>query len=188
MFFTTSDDFRKWLTKNHAKHSELLVGFYKRDSGKPSLTWPESVDQALCFGWIDGVRKRIDEESYSIRFTPRRQGSTWSAVNIERVRVLSELGLMQPSGLAAFEARTEANSSVYSYEQRTAVLEEPYQSMFKKERAACKFFEMQAASYRKAVCWWIMTAKKEETRLRRLDLLIECSKAGERLLQFMPRR
>ena len=187
-FFKTATEFRQWLAKNHHMQQELLVGFYKKGSCKPSMSWPESVDQALCFGWIDGVRKRIDDLSYSIRFTPRRKGSVWSKVNLERVRALSEQGLMQPAGLAAFKARDEDKSKVYSYEQRTAVLEEPYSSLLKAESKAEKFFEAQPQSYRKAVCWWIMTAKQETTRHRRLKQLIAVSLAGERLKQFTSKK
>lgn len=178
-FFKSGSEFRKWLAKHHAAEKELLVGFYKKDSGKASMTWPESVDEALCFGWIDGVRRRIDDESYSIRFTPRRKGSIWSKVNIARVQVLSDQGLMQPAGLAAFELKDTAK--IYSYEQRSATLEEPYQSLLSQDQVASKFFNAQAASYRKTICWWIMSAKKEETRHRRLQQLLESSREGKRL-------
>src|SRR5258708_35999652 len=129
-FFATPADFRKWLAKNHSSASELLVGFYKKDSGKPSITWPESVDQALCFGWIDGVRRRIDDVSYSIRFTPRKPRSVWSAVNIKRVEELSRQGLMRPAGVKAFEARQEERSGIYSFEQQNIQFERDQERQF----------------------------------------------------------
>ena len=180
-FFRTSADFRKWLEENHATAAELWVGFYRRASGKPSITWPESVDEALCFGWIDGIRKRIDEISYKIRFTPRRRGSIWSAINIKRAQQLTKEKRMRPAGAKAFEARRKYRSGIYSYEQRTAELPEPYAKMLKKDKAAWDFFQAQAPSYRKMVAWWIVSAKKEETRLIRLKKLTGASAKGIRL-------
>jgi uncharacterized protein YdeI (YjbR/CyaY-like superfamily) len=180
-FFKTPDEFRSWLSKHHDKESELLVGFYKKDSGKQSITWPESVDQALCFGWIDGVRRRIDDCSYSIRFTPRRQPSTWSSVNIKRVGELKELGLMLPTGLKAFEARREYRSGIYAYEQRSPELPPEYQKLFNKNKAAQKFFAAQPAGYRKTINWYVVSAKREETRLKRLNEVIKHSAAGQRI-------
>jgi uncharacterized protein YdeI (YjbR/CyaY-like superfamily) len=182
-FFRAPDDFRTWLEKNHATATELWVGFYKKDSGKPSITWPESVDQALCFGWIDGIRKGVDEISYQIRFTPRRRGSIWSATNIKGAKELTRQKQMQPAGLKAFAARIENKSGIYSYEQRSTELSEPYAKLLKKNKAAWNFFEKQPPSYRKMIGWWIISAKKEETRMIRLTRLIsECAK-GKRLLQ-----
>lgn len=183
-FFPTAADFRRWLQANHATATELVVGFYKTSSGRPSLTWPASVDQALCFGWIDGIRKRIDDERYTIRFTPRRPTSTWSAVNIRRVKELTKQGLMTPAGLKAFEARKENRSGIYSYEQRTAALPPEYEKVLKKNKAAWTFFQAQPASYRKAVMWWIVSAKQEVTRFKRLAQLIEHSAQGETVPQF----
>lgn len=161
------------------------MGFYKADSGRPSMTWPESVDEALCFGWIDGVRKRIDEVSYSIRFTPRKPASIWSAVNIKRARGLSAQGRMHPAGLEAYEARRENKSGVYSYEQRPENLIEPYASLLARNVAALKFFASRAPSYRRAAIWWVISARKEETRLKRARKLIDLS-ARERLIpQFI---
>ncbi len=180
-FFQTPAAFRAWLAKHHVHAPELLVGFHKKGSGKPSMTWPESVDQALCFGWIDGIRKRIDADSYTIRFTRRRPRSIWSAVNIKRAEELTALGLMQAPGLAAFELRTENRSGIYSYEQRTAELPEPYARQMRKNKGAKDFFEAQPASYRKMMCWKIVSAKKEETRLARLAKLIDASARGKRL-------
>jgi uncharacterized protein YdeI (YjbR/CyaY-like superfamily) len=180
-FFKTTSAFRKWLTANHAKSKELWVGFYKKSSGKQSITWPESVDEALCFGWIDGIRKTIDDESYKIRFTPRRPGSVWSAVNIRNVTRLIKEERMQPRGLKAYEARKEYRSGIYSYEQRSPELVEPYLSKLKRNKAAWKFFQAQPPSYRKMMNWWIVSAKLEETRLKRLEQLIEHSAQGKRI-------
>jgi uncharacterized protein YdeI (YjbR/CyaY-like superfamily) len=182
-FFQTAGDFRSWLEKNHATATELWVGFYKKDSGKPSITWPESVDQALCFGWIDGIRKRVDEISYQIRFTPRRPGSIWSAINIKRAKELLEQRRMRPTGLKAFAARIENKSGIYSYEQRSTELSQPYARLLKKNKAAWNFFQAQSPSYRKMIGWWIISAKKEETRMARLAKLISESAKGKRLLQ-----
>jgi uncharacterized protein YdeI (YjbR/CyaY-like superfamily) len=159
----------------------LWVGFYKTGSGKPSITWPESVDEALCVGWIDGIRKSLDEVSYTIRFTPRRTRSIWSAVNIRRVRALTRQGRMRPAGLEAFKARQDNRSGIYSYEQRSENLPEPYAGIFRTSKSAWGFFQSQPPSYRKVTGWWIVSAKKEETRLARLDKLIEASAAGRRL-------
>jgi uncharacterized protein YdeI (YjbR/CyaY-like superfamily) len=180
-FFRTPADFRRWLEKNHATSTELWVGFYKKDSGKPSITWPESVDQALCFGWIDGIRKRVDEISYQIRFTPRRPGSIWSAINIKRATELVRQKQMRPRGMKAFDARIENKSGVYSYEQRSSELSAPYAHLLKKDQAAWAFFEKQPSSYRKMIGWWIVSAKKEETRMARLEKLIRESAQGKRL-------
>jgi uncharacterized protein YdeI (YjbR/CyaY-like superfamily) len=176
-------DFRNWLEKNHATATELWVGFNTKDSGKPSITWPESVDQALCFGWIDGIRKRVDEISYQIRFTPRRRGSIWSAINIKRARELARQKQMRPIGLKAFTARIENKSGIYSYEQRSTELKEPYATLLKKNKAAWDFFQTQPPSYRKMIGWWIISAKKEETRMTRLAKFISESAKGKRLLQ-----
>ena len=181
-FFPTPSAFRKWLAANHAKSTELVVGFYKKGSGKPSITWPESVDEALCFGWIDGVRNSIDEESYRIRFTPRKPSSVWSAVNIRNVERLIKEKRMQPAGLKAFEARKENRSGIYAYEQRSPELVEPYAGIFKRNKAAWKFFQAQPPYYRKTMNWWIVSAKQEGTRSKRLDKLIEESAKGKRLI------
>jgi uncharacterized protein YdeI (YjbR/CyaY-like superfamily) len=182
-FFPTHADFRNWLEENHATAGELWVGFYTRDSGKPSISWPESVDQALCFGWIDGIRKRVDEISYQIRFTPRRRGSIWSATNIKRAKELARQKQMRPAGLKVFAARIDNKSGVYSYEQRNTELRQPYAKVLKKNKAASNFFENQPPSYRKMIGWWIISAKKEETRMARLTKLISESAKGKRLLQ-----
>jgi len=178
-FFKRPADLRKWLEKHHATEKELWVGFYKKHSGKPSITWPESVDEALCFGWIDGIRKSVDDISYTIRFTPRRARSTWSVVNIKRVAELTKQGRMLSSGLKAFAAREESRSGIYSYEQRSPELPEPYCGLLKKNKAAWNFFEGQRPYYRKTANWWVLSAKKEETRLKRLDKLIDYSAQGQ---------
>ena len=182
-FFQTPADFGTWLEKNHATATEPWVGFYKKDSGKPSITWLESVDQALCFGWIDGIRKGVDEISYRIRFTPRRRGSIWSAINIKRAKELVRQKQMRPTGLKAFTARIENKSGIYSYEQRSTELKQPYAKLLKKNKAASNFFKKQPPSYRKMIGWWIISAKKEETRMARLAKLISESAKGKRLLQ-----
>jgi len=187
-FFRTPAEFREWLAKYHATKDELVVGFYKKDSGQPSITWPESVDEALCYGWIDGIRKSLDEIGYTIRFTPRKPGSIWSSVNIKRAQALIEQGRMQPAGLKAYEARRENISGIYSYEQRSVELDEPYNRLLKKNKAAWSFFQAQPASYRKAVSWWIISAKKEETRLKRLEKLVAFSAQGQRLPELTPRK
>ena len=182
-FFRTAADLRAWLKKNHATATELWVGFYTKDSGKPSITWPESVDQALCFGWIDGIRKRVDEISYQIRFTPRRRGSIWSATNIKRAKELVRQKQMRPIGLKAFAARIQNKSGIYSYEQRSTELRQPYARLLKKNKAAWNFFQTQPPAYRKMIGWWIMSAKREETRMARLAKLISESAKGKRLFQ-----
>ena len=177
-FFASAAEFRAWLRQHHAKAKELLVGFYKTKSGKPSITWPEAVDQALCYGWIDGLRKSIDDVSYVIRFTPRRPGSVWSAINVRRVKELDRLGLMRAAGLQAFKALK--TSKVYSYEQRhTAALSRTDERVFRADKKAWAFFRDQAPWYRRMTVWWIVSAKKEETRRRRLAKLMQCSRQGQ---------
>jgi uncharacterized protein YdeI (YjbR/CyaY-like superfamily) len=181
-FFARPAQFRAWLSKHHANAPELLVGFYKRDSGKPSLTWPESVDQALCFGWIDGVRRRLDEVSYTIRFTPRRAGSIWSSINIRRVTALQADGLMHPAGLAAFAKRSEEKSRIYSYEQRVrSKLEPAHEKKLRANKKAWTFFQAQAPWYQRTVTYRIVSAAKEETRAKRLQQLIDESAKGRRI-------
>lgn len=177
-YFATQQDFRNWLEKNHDKETELLVGFYKVDSGKPSITWPQSVDQALCFGWIDGIRKSVNSESYCIRFTPRNPKSTWSAINIRKVEEMNKLGLMLSAGLAAFEKRNEIKSAIYSYENRPDKLTSEYELVFKAHSAAWQFFQSLPPSYQRTSIYWIMSAKQEPTRQKRLNELIADSEAG----------
>ena len=181
-FFACPADLREWFERHHETRPELWVGFYRKGSGRPSITWPEAVDEALCFGWIDGIRKRIDENAYVIRFTPRRRSSRWSAVNVARVGVLTRKRRMRPSGLAAFEARAEARTGVYSYEQRhSARLDRAAEREFRANARAWAFFQAQPPGYRHLCIWWIVSAKKDETRRRRLATLIRLSAKGERL-------
>lgn len=173
LFFKTQDDFREWLESNHEKETELIVGFNKVNSGKPSMTWSQSVDQALCFGWIDGVRKSIDDESYNIRFTPRRNNSNWSAINIKKVDELTNAGLMMPAGIKAFSFRKESKSEIYTYENDIVHLNPSYEKQFKDNTKAWIFFTQKAPSYRKVIIGWIMSAKQEKTRLSRLEKTIK---------------
>ena len=176
-YFTGSTEFRAWLDANHATATELLVGFHKRHTGRPTLTWPESVAEALCYGWIDGVRRRVDDERYTIRFTPRQATSIWSSVNIALMETLIADGRAQPAGVRAFERRREAKSAIYAYEQRqTAALEPAMEREFRANRAAWRFFESTAPSYRRTVLWWIVSAKRPETRAKRLaELIARCA-------------
>ena len=175
-YFATPADFRAWFEKNHLAVEELLVGFYKRGSGKPSITWPESVDQALCFGWIDGIRRNVSEDAYSIRFTPRKKTSTWSAINVARVAELTRLGLMSPAGTSAFERRSAKKTAIYAYEQRAAAaLTSLEESALRKNTRASTFFDAQAPWYRRTATHWVVSAKQEATRARRLAVLIACS-------------
>jgi len=180
-FFLTQSEFRKWLDKNHKKETVLLVGFHKVDTEKPSMSWSQSVDQALCFGWIDGVRKSIDNESYCIRFTPRKSTSIWSAVNIKKVEELTKVGLMTAEGQKAFSLRTENKSKIYAYEKEPVTLDMKYENQFKKNKVAWDFFTKQAPSYKKVIIHWIMNAKQEETRLTRLDKTIKESEQQRRM-------
>jgi uncharacterized protein YdeI (YjbR/CyaY-like superfamily) len=180
-FFRTPADLRRWFDRNHQTVQMLWIGLLKKEIGRPSITWQESVDEALSVGWIDGIRKRIDEERYKIRFTPRRPGSIWSAINIARVAVLKKEGRMRPAGLEAFSKKRENKSGIYSYEQRPAALPEPYRSALGAHPRAAGFFEAQPPSYRKLATWWVVSAKKEETRQSRLDKLVAACDAGKRL-------
>lgn len=180
-FFPTPTDFRRWLQKNHQRAAELWVGFRKRGTGRPSLTWPESVEEALCFGWIDGLRKSIDAGSYMIRFTPRKPTSTWSAINIKTVNRLTTEKRMKPAGLAAFRARKESKSGIYSYENRSQKLDPAFEKKFKTHKAAWSFYESQPPWYRRTSTHWVMSAKREETRLKRLATLIADSAQGRRV-------
>jgi len=180
-FFKTPADFRKWLEANHGKARELWVGFHKK-GGKPSITWPESVQEALAFGWIDGIRKSVDESSYTIRFSPRRASSVWSAINIRIAKELIAEGRMRAAGLRAFEARKENRSGVYSYENRPETLPSAYEKRLRKNPAAWKAFQERPPGYRRTVTWWVLSAKKEETRLSRLDQLIADPTFGRTLI------
>ena len=181
-FFARPADFRVWLERHHEDARELWVGFHKKASGRPSITWPESVDEALCVGWIDGIRKTIDADSYKIRFTPRKPTSNWSAINIGRVQALTREGRMRPAGLRAFELRVPERSGIYAYENRgAAAWDASAEKQFRSHPAAWSFFQKQPRSYRTLAIWWATTAKKEETRARRLEKLIACSAAMKKI-------
>jgi uncharacterized protein YdeI (YjbR/CyaY-like superfamily) len=181
IFFATPADFRAWLSKHHKTAAELWVGYYRKDSGKPSVTWSESVDEALCFGWIDGIRKKISDGAYTNRFTPRRPGSNWSAINIAKVAVLTKAKRMQAAGVAAFANRTEAKSRIYTYEQQdAATFEKAFERKFKANKKAWAFFQGQAPYYRRLQTRWVSSAKQPETRMRRLDNLIAACESGRR--------
>lgn len=180
-FFPTQNDFRRWLEENHERETEIFVGYYNLKSGKGGMTWSESVDQALCFGWIDGVRRKIDAESYCNRFTPRRANSNWSAVNIAKIAELEKKGLMKPEGRAAFEKRKDEKSAVYAYENESRKFSEAFEKRFKANEAAWNFFENQANWYKKQMINWVMTAKQEATRERRFEKLVAESANEKRL-------
>ncbi|MGG9962307.1 YdeI/OmpD-associated family protein [Ferruginibacter sp. SUN106] len=177
-FFAKQSDFRNWLKKNHKKESELIVGFYKVGSGHPSMSWSQSVDEALCFGWIDGVRTSIDKDSYQIRFTQRKPSSIWSAINIKKIETLTKQGLMQPAGLASFDKRKEANSKIYAHESEAVKFTPAFEKQFKANKKAWHYFQSLAASYKKISTHWVMSAKQEATQLKRLYEIITDSEAG----------
>lgn len=183
-FFATPGEFRRWLKRHHATATELWVGFHKKGTGRPSITWPEAVDEALCFGWIDGIRKSFDADSYVNRFTPRRKVSTWSTVNTRKVQQLIRDGRMQPPGLAAYEARNPEKSGIYSFERDAAALDGAALKRLKASRAAWEFWEAQPPGYRKIVTHWVMSAKREETRAKRLATVIDDSANGLRIAQM----
>lgn len=180
-FFETQLDFREWLEKNHDKSTEIYVGFYKVGSGKPSMTWSQAVDHAICFGWIDGVRKSIDKDSYLIRFTPRRPKSIWSAINIKKVEELTKQGLMKPSGLALFNLREESKSKIYAYEKENVQFSAEFETKFKANKKAWDFFQSLPPSYHKSAINWIMSAKQEAISIKRLNELINDSEAGRKI-------
>jgi uncharacterized protein YdeI (YjbR/CyaY-like superfamily) len=180
VFFKDQNEFREWLRKNHDKEAELVVGYYKVSTGKPSMTWSESVDQAICYGWIDGIRRSIDDESYSIRFTPRRPTSIWSKINLKKVEELTKKGLMEKQGLEVFNNR-KSKSGVYSFEKEITKLDEKYEKILRENMAAWEFFSRQAPSYKKNVCNWIMSARQEETKISRLNKLIRSSENHQKI-------
>ena len=186
-FFATPEELRAWLEQHHNRERELFVGFHKKATGKPSITWPESVDEALCFGWIDGVRRSLGDDCYVIRFTPRKARSNWSAVNIRRAQELIADGRMQPAGLRALEARTDDRSAIYAYEQRgNAKLDREQEREFRANAAAWEHFQSRPPWYRKTALWWVVSAKREETRRKRLRTLIDDSAAGRTIRQLTP--
>jgi len=178
-FFATAATFRAWLEENHEAAKELLVGFHKSSSGRTGITWRESVDEALCFGWIDGIRRSLSEHAYTIRFTPRKPTSNWSAINLARVAELRRLGLMRPAGLRAFDARKAEKTAVYAFErQKAPVLSSAQERRLRANRKAAAFFDSQPPWYRRTAIHWVISAKREETRERRLATLIDDSAAG----------
>lgn len=182
LFFGDSDAFREWLERHHAHTPEVWVLFHKKGSGRASQTWPEAVDVALCFGWIDGLRKSVDNESYQVRFTPRRKNSVWSSVNVRKAEALTRSGKMRPEGLELFNNRKDAQG--YSSETRKLNLTSAYEQYFKEHQTAWDNFLKFASSYKRDSVWWVMSAKKEETRLKRLDILVSSSLAGQRVPVF----
>jgi uncharacterized protein YdeI (YjbR/CyaY-like superfamily) len=180
-FFESSSQFREWLEDYAETRSEVCVGYYKKKTGKPGLNWEQSVEVALCFGWIDGIRKSIDSLSYTIRFTPRNPRSNWSAINIKKVEELKKQGLMKPSGLLVYEARTPERSEIYSFEQTRVEFSEPLLSIFKENTKAWNQFNAMTASYKKTATLWVISAKQEVTQLKRLHLLIADSEKGEKI-------
>jgi uncharacterized protein YdeI (YjbR/CyaY-like superfamily) len=188
LFFATPGEFRSWLERNHDSAAELWVGLHRKGSGRPSMSWPESVDEALCFGWIDGVRRSVDATSYAIRFTPRKPASAWSRINIDKVARLEREGLMRPAGRAAFARRSEERSATYSHEQREAAqLPEEYAERLRRSRDAWSYFQARPPWYRRTAIRWVVSAKREETRLGRLRTLIECSAEGRHIPALAPR-
>jgi uncharacterized protein YdeI (YjbR/CyaY-like superfamily) len=181
IFFSNQLEFREWLQKNHNQEAELFVGFYKVHTRKPSMTWSESVDQALCFGWIDGVRRSIDQDSYYNRFTPRKKNSNWSTLNIQKVEELTKKGLMMPAGIEAFSYRKEEKSNVYSFEGNPKTLKSGIEKLFQSNKAAWNFFTRQAPFYQRTTIHWIMSAKQEKTRRSRLEKLMAACEKQKRL-------
>jgi uncharacterized protein YdeI (YjbR/CyaY-like superfamily) len=187
-YFTSQADFRRWLEANHTSASELLVGFYKKASGKGGIAYKEAVDEALCFGWIDGIKKRVDEASYTHRFTPRRPGSIWSAINLKRMQELIASGVVSKAGLETYERRDPKKAGLYSFENRPKTLDAPLEKAFRANARAWTFFLAQPPGYRKVCTFFVMSAKKEETRLRRLEVLMNVSSKGQRLEWMAPKK
>jgi uncharacterized protein YdeI (YjbR/CyaY-like superfamily) len=181
LFFESAADFRQWLEDNHASRQELWVGYHRKKSGRTGMTYPEAVDEALAYGWIDGQLRSLNETSYAHRYTPRLPGSNWSLANVRRIGELMAEGRMHPAGVRAFEERPPADTGVYSYENRPADLPDELASVFRQNPAAWRFFLDQTASYRRSMTWWVVSAKQESTRLRRLVALIDESAAGHRI-------
>jgi uncharacterized protein YdeI (YjbR/CyaY-like superfamily) len=186
-FFRSVAEFRRWLEANHARQPELLVGFYKKDSGRGGLTYAEALDEALCFGWIDGVRKSLGQDGYTIRFTPRRARSIWSQVNLRHMKRLLAAGRVRPPGRVAYEQRDEARTRRYAFERDAVAFDPAQRKAFASNRRAWAFFQAQPPSYRKTVTWWVVQARKEETQQRRLEALIACCARGERVPLLAPK-
>jgi uncharacterized protein YdeI (YjbR/CyaY-like superfamily) len=189
IYFSSPAEWRAWLERHHASANEVFVGYWKKATAKPSLTWSQAVDEALCFGWIDGVLRGVDDERHIQRFTPRKPTSNWSAINIAKVERLRAEGRMRPAGEAAFARRRDDRSAIYSYEQRrNPALEPEEEAAFKADAAAWEYFMSRPPSYRKPALWWVISAKKPETRARRLQTLIADSAAGRPIKQLTPRK
>jgi uncharacterized protein YdeI (YjbR/CyaY-like superfamily) len=186
-FFSSPEKFREWLERNHDSATELLLGFHKKSSGKKSVTYAEALDEALCFGWIDGVRKNLNETSYTIRFTPRKPTSIWSNVNVKHVERLKKEGRMHRSGLEAYERRAPERTGIYAFENAPRELPPEYEKTFRQNKSAWKFFQEQPPGYKRLMVFRTVSAKKEETRLRRLKQLIESSEKGERMDRLKPK-
>lgn len=182
VYFASAAEFRQWLEKNHQTENELVVGYHKVHTRKPSMSWSESVNEAICFGWIDGIRKPVDGNRYTIRFTPRNPKSNWSAINIEKAEEMIRLGKMTPAGMKAYERRSEARSLVYRYENRPERFSEELEATFRENPEAWEFFSKQAPSYQKVMIFWVMSAKQEKTRYSRLEKLITTSRQGKRIM------
>ena len=187
-FFSLPAKFREWLEQNHDTATELLVGFHKKGSGKPSVTYGEALDEALCFGWIDGVRKNINETSYTIRFTPRKPKSIWSLVNVNHVERLKKEGRMQAAGLAAYDRRDPARTGIYAFENRPREFSPEFEKIFRRNKNGWKFFDAQPPGYKRVIIFWVMGAKREETQRKRLQQLIECSENGVRVGLLEPKK
>ena len=177
-FLSSPDELRDWFDANHATATELWLGHHRKSTGRPTIAWSDAVDEALCVGWIDGVRYSLDDERFAQRFTPRRKGSNWSAINVQKVAELTKQGRMRAAGLAAFEARTPERTGVYSYEREAATLTVDEEERFRADAAAWSDWQRRSPSYRRAVTYWVVSAKRAETRVRRLDQLMEASAAG----------
>jgi uncharacterized protein YdeI (YjbR/CyaY-like superfamily) len=180
IFFASPEELRDWFDAHHQTADELWVGYHRKATGRPTVSWPQAVDEALCVGWIDGVRYRLDEERHAQRFTPRRKGSIWSAINTKRAGELVAEGRMRPAGKRAFEARSPEKTAIYSYEREVAAFTKEQQARFEADTAAWAFFQAQAPSYRRSITHWVSSAKRDETRERRFEKLLEDSRAGRR--------
>ena len=180
IFFTSPEELRAWFDEHHETADELWVGYHRKATATPTVTWPEAVDEALCVGWIDGIRYRLDDTRHAQRFTPRRKGSIWSAINTKRAGELISEGRMRPAGRTAFEARSPEKTAIYSYERETAAFSDDQQRRFEADASAWAFFQAQAPSWRRAITHWVSSAKRDETRERRFNQLLEDSRASRR--------
>jgi uncharacterized protein YdeI (YjbR/CyaY-like superfamily) len=187
-FFSTLEKFREWLEQNHDSASELLLGFHKKSSGKKSITYAEALDEALCYGWIDGVRKNLNETSYTIRFTPRKARSIWSNVNVRHVERLTKEGRMRPAGIAAYERRDPKRTGIYAFENRPREFSPEFEKAFRKNKTAWSFFEKQPPGYKRVIVFWVMEAKKAETRVKRFKQLVDLCEQGLRLGLLQPKK